>query len=464
MAEQVDSQSNVSPWASGFADSLTDPLSRVLARRDTSKFLSLTVPAAVGIPVLAEIPDGCLYSAVPAAGQYSIGLGTAGAWTASGRGRLARLARRARVLASGWDEETLVPGLASGRQTFFGYAFHPDDETGPLPNSLLRMPRLLYRRRDGHATLTLNVAPQESARRAIDACLAAADVLADSLGTMQVANRRPVRVDRNHAGDSWIQRVRGALDSIEAGELEKVVLTRKLAVQLNRRPRLGQALAAVASDYPGCAQMLIRHGGTCFVSISPERLVSIEGKTVVADGLAGSAPRAPESEADNGLGRALLADAKSRREHDVVVREIRRELNRQNVPTVAAPEPELLKLPSVQHLWTRVRGTRPENLLVLDLVAGLHPTPAVGGTPRREALAWLAEQGEARRGWYTGGAGWVSPTGEGTIWVLLRCAVCRGTKAELFAGAGIVSSSDPDWELGETGWKLAPMLEVLALA
>jgi isochorismate synthase len=464
MAELVDPQSNVSPWASGFADSLITPLSRILALRDTRRFLSLTLPATPGIPVLSETPDDCLYTAVPAAGEYTIGLSAAGEWTASGPGRLSRLASRARGLAGLWDEEMLVRGLMSGRQAFFGYAFHPDDPSGSLPNSLLRVPRLLYKRRDGRATLTLNIAPEDSARSAIDACLAAAHALAESLGPPQSAGRRPVRVDRNHAGDTWIERVRGALDSIDAGELEKVVLTRKLAVQLYRRPRLGQALAAVAGDYPACAQVLVHHGGTSFVSISPERLVSVTGNAVIADGLAGSAPRAPEREADRGLGRTLLADAKSRREHDVVVREIRRELARHGVSAVGPPEPELLRLPSVQHLWTRVRGTRPNNLHVLDLVAGLHPTPAVGGTPRREALAWLAQQGEARRGWYTGGAGWVSPAGEGTVWVLLRCAECRGTKAELYAGAGIVSSSDPDWELGETGWKLAPMLEVLALA
>jgi menaquinone-specific isochorismate synthase len=298
----------------------------------------------------------------------------------------------------------------------------------------------------------------------VDAALAAAARLAECLREETVPTRRPVSVDRNHRGDRWIRQVERALASIEGGELEKVVLTRRLAVRLNRRPQLGRALAAVAADYPGCAQIMVSRGQARFVAISPERLVQVSGSTVTCDGLAGSAPRAPENGADRGLGLALLVDAKSRREHAVVVREIRRELARLGVSAVAAPEPELLRLPSVQHLWTRVHGTRPPDVSILDLAAGLHPTPAVGGTPRQEALDWLAREGEARRGWYTGGAGWISPSGEGTIWVLLRCATCHGVRAELYAGAGIVASSDPNWELGETGWKLAPMLDVLALA
>ena len=457
-------RSDVSPWDSRFPDRLAEPLHQALARRSDHAFFSFTLPATAGLPVLADVADDCLYTALPGRGEYHIGLDTAHEWTEAGPGRLARLGRQARTLASHWSEERVVPELSSGRQAFVGYAFHPDDDSGPLPNSLLRVPRLLYRRRGGNATLTFNAAPGEPATAAVDAALAAAGRLTECLGEKATPARRPISVDRNHRGDRWIRPVRKALASIEGGELEKVVLTRRLAVRLNRRPQLGQALAAVAGDYPGCAQIMVSRGEARFVAISPERLVRVTGSTVTCDGLAGTAPRAPESGADRGLGLALLVDPKSRREHAVVVREIRRELARLGVSTVAAPEPELLRLPSVQHLWTRVHGTRPPAVSVLDLAAGLHPTPAVGGTPRQEALDWLARHGEARRGWYTGGAGWVSASGEGTIWVLLRCATCRGVKAELHAGAGIVASSDPNWELGETGWKLAPMLEVLALA
>ncbi len=464
MDSQSTVQSEVSPWEPRFPDRLADPLHRVLAGRDPDRFLSVTLPASPGVPVLAEVADDCLYTALPGSGEYRIGLDVAGEWTEAGPGRLTRLGRKFRDLAVRWNEHRVVPGLGSGRHAFVGYAFHPDDQSGPLPNSLLRIPRLLYQRRGGRATLTFTAAPGEPATVVVEAAQAAAARLGRSLGEATVAARRPVSVDPNHRGDRWIRRVRKALTSIEGGELEKVVLTRRLTVGLNRLPRLGQALAAVADDYPGCAQIMVSRGRARFVALSPERLVRVAGGTVTCDGLAGSAPRAPEHGADRGLGLALLVDPKSRREHAVVVREIRRELARLGVSTVAAPEPELLRLPSVQHLWTRVRGTRPAGTSVLDLAAGLHPTPAVGGTPRQAALDWLDREGEARRGWYTGGAGWISAGGEGTLWVLLRCATCHGARAELYAGAGIVANSDPNWELGETGWKLAPMLEVLALA
>jgi menaquinone-specific isochorismate synthase len=99
---------------------------------------------------------------------------------------------------------------------------------------------------------------------------------------------------------------------------------------------------------------------------------------------------------------------------------------------------------------------------VFELLERMHPTPAVGGAPRAAALKWLRQHGEARRGWYTGGVGWLDDAG-GDVWVALRCALVEGLHASLYAGAGIVAGSRPEQELKETGWKLQAMLEALAV-
>ena len=144
MDSQSTVHSDVSPWDARFPDRLVKPLRQALARRREDAFFSFTLPAATRLPVLADIGDDCLYTALPGCGEYRIGLDTAREWTEIGPGRLTRLGRTARTVADSWIEERLVPGLDSGRQAFVGYAFHPEDDSGPLPNSLLRIPRLLF--------------------------------------------------------------------------------------------------------------------------------------------------------------------------------------------------------------------------------------------------------------------------------------------------------------------------------
>jgi isochorismate synthase EntC len=109
-----------------------------------------------------------------------------------------------------------------------------------------------------------------------------------------------------------------------------------------------------------------------------------------------------------------------------------------------------------------VHGRVKPDVGVFELLERMHPTPAVGGAPRAAALDWLRQHGEADRGWYTGGVGWLDDAG-GDIWVALRCAALRGRAASLYAGAGIVAGSDPQQELRETGWKLQAMLEALGV-
>ncbi len=101
---------------------------------------------------------------------------------------------------------------------------------------------------------------------------------------------------------------------------------------------------------------------------------------------------------------------------------------------------------------------------VLELAGELHPTPAVGGTPRGDALAFIEKIETYDRGWYTGGVGWCDPTGDGEVAVALRCALVRAGAAHLYAGAGIVADSDPEAELVETRLKLRPLLDLLAVS
>jgi menaquinone-specific isochorismate synthase len=129
---------------------------------------------------------------------------------------------------------------------------------------------------------------------------------------------------------------------------------------------------------------------------------------------------------------------------------------------VVPASPEVDSLTNVHHLATPVRGTlRSGCTSVLDLVAALHPTPAVGGRPTAAAVALINELEELDRGRYAGAVGWVDADGNGTFAIAIRCAEIDGRVARLYAGCGIVAASNPERELEETQWKLQPMLSAL---
>jgi menaquinone-specific isochorismate synthase len=117
---------------------------------------------------------------------------------------------------------------------------------------------------------------------------------------------------------------------------------------------------------------------------------------------------------------------------------------------------------NVHHLATPISGILHDGASVLDVVARLHPTPAVGGTPREAALAFIRQHEPVPRGWYAGALGWIEASGDGEIVVGLRSGLVRSQQARLYAGCGIVADSDPVAEWAEAEAKFRPMLEALA--
>ena len=337
---------------------------------------------------------------------------------------------------------------------------------GTLPNALLSVPRVVAERRGSGTLMHFNGSTDEDPDALIGEWTSTARALVSAAWPGTPATEPgPHRVpDTTLPADDpeWATRVTHALAAIEQPPLEKLVLTRRVTLELAREPSLDRVLEWLAARYPDAAVFAVRRPGISLVGASPERLLGLEHGLVVADALAGSAPRATCDDADQLLGGTLLGDPKELAEHAVVVREILTALEPLCTALVASHAPSLMRLPNVQHLASHVHGrVRPE-VGVFELLERMHPTPAVGGAPRAAALDWLRSHGEADRGWYTGGVGWLDDAG-GEIWVALRCAALRERVASLYAGAGIVSGSDPSQELRETGWKLQAMLEALAI-
>jgi menaquinone-specific isochorismate synthase len=129
---------------------------------------------------------------------------------------------------------------------------------------------------------------------------------------------------------------------------------------------------------------------------------------------------------------------------------------------VSDGSPQLLRLANVTHLATHVEAWLGADApTALDLAARLHPTAAVGGTPRSEALAMISDLEAAPRGRYAGPVGWMDAKGDGEFAIALRCAQLSGDTARLWAGAGIVADSNPDAEVAETTAKFDAVLSAL---
>ena len=239
------------------------------------------------------------------------------------------------------------------------------------------------------------------------------------------------------------------------------MLALRVRCQSPTRHDVAATLTALADRYDGCFVFGYQLGDASWVGASPELLVSLEKGRVRALSLAGTSARGESIDEDDELGGALIASAKERSEHDLVVRATREALSSLCRDLSVPDSPRLLRMAGIQHLQTPIEGTAAPGVDLLDALLTMHPTPAVGGSPREPALEAIARLEGMDRGWYAGPIGWMDMNGEGAFAVALRSALLRDREALLYAGAGIVAGSDPDRELAEAELKLHPLLEAL---
>jgi menaquinone-specific isochorismate synthase len=251
----------------------------------------------------------------------------------------------------------------------------------------------------------------------------------------------------------WHDAVTAALRAIADGELEKVVLARRVDVEADAPFDARVVLARLRADQPDCYLYAVDG----MVGASPELLVRRHGSRVESRPMAGTAVDVDEASL-----RALRTSAKDAREHRPVVAAIVETLDPWCDRLEVASSPQVARFASVAHLVTPVVGDlhapAPD---VVALARALHPTPAVGGAPRDAALAAIRRLEPCDRDRYAGPVGWVDARGDGEWVVALRGAVLDGSRAMLHAGAGIVAGSVPDDEWLETEAKLVPMKRAL---
>jgi len=257
--------------------------------------------------------------------------------------------------------------------------------------------------------------------------------------------------------------VAGALQQIEQSRVHKVVLADVMDVEAQQAVDVVRSLQTLRRNHPDCTVFSVGNGkGQSFIGASPERLLSINEGRLTTDALAGSASRGQTTEADEAIAHTLLNSDKERFEHQVVVKFIAEQLRSLDLEPHYTSIPQLLQLLHIQHLHTPMSATLdPEQVSPLDILAKLHPTPAVAGLPLLAACELIHQHESFDRGLYAAPLGWIDTEGNSEFIVGIRSALIDGCKARLYAGAGIVAGSEPVKELAEIKLKLQTLLNAL---
>jgi menaquinone-specific isochorismate synthase len=378
-------------------------------------------PPAEGLLALLPTAAGAL--SWVRGGEGLVGWGEVARFTGSGARRFADADAWWRRLVAGWEvaDEVGVPG--TGPVAFASLTF-----ADRSPGSVLVVPRVVVGMRGGRAWVT-------------------------EFGPTVAWSTEPVRRPtglRYADGDLSVAGYRAAVAEavrrMRAGELDKAALAHDLLAVAEAPHDPRHLLRGMASRYPTCWAYAVDG----LVGATPELLLRKRSGMVESRVLAGTA-----------WGEGSLETEKNLVEHRYAVESLAARLEPfcRGLDVPAAPS--VLALHNVSHLATDVRGRVRGEASLLRIAGAVHPTAAVGGTPRAEAVALIAALEGMDRGRYAGPVGWIGAGGDGELGIALRCAQLEGPVARLYAGCGIVADSDPDSEVREAAAKLLAVREAL---
>jgi anthranilate synthase component 1 len=313
--------------------------------------------------------------------------------------------------------------------------------------------------------------PQQAYWEAIERIESIIDLLSRPLEPPVESPQRPVRVPENASAlPSTMTRaqhreaVLAAKEYIAAGDLIQVVLSHRMAVQVDCDPfSLYRALRAIN---PSPYMFYLSFGDLKLIGASPEILVTADGGQVVTRPIAGTRRRGRDEAEDARLAAELLADEKERAEHIMLV-----DLHRNDIGRVCEPGSvtvdELMvveRYSHVMHIVSNVRGRLREDKDQFDLLRATFPAGTVSGAPKVRAMEVIEELEPVRRGPYAGAVGYFGFSGAVDTCITLRTIVLKGNMAYLQAGGGIVADSDPDAEYQETINKAAAIFQAVQMA
>ena len=372
-------------------------------------------------------------------GDGLVGFGIHKRHTVSGPDRFTEARKWWRNSINEFDIRNNLHGAGTGPILFGSFSFDSTEE------SQLIIPKVVIGQRNGKSWITwIGNQSQPQLSRASD-------------------KRAPLHLSWSGSnGDVWQERVARAIEKIKGGKLEKVVLARFTTATSDSAISARPILNYLSSEYP--STWIYSNDG--LIGATPELLVRLSKSLITSRILAGTIRKTGDDERDLALAGSLARSSKDLEEHEYAVRSVADALapfcSSMNVPE----SPFVLHLSNVMHLATDVTGVLSDNSSpsdIFELVARLHPSAAVCGTPTEVAKRTIDEIEGISRGRYAGPVGWIDAKGDGELGIALRCGQISHDKKSIriYAGCGIVAGSDPEREYAESQAKLLPMRSAL---
>jgi len=391
------------------------------------------------LPLLDLLPDSNPVAWLRA-GEGLVGWGSFARTTVSGPERFSDARKWWLKQLESFAITNSVHGNGTGPVLFASFSFSSDEE------SVLIIPQVIVGKKGDKSWITwIGSSPQP------DLNVSAPDLIHNSI----------TWDSDEHADDAWKSRVSTAVDRIQSGKLEKVVLARDFTGHSDKDIEPRTILKKLAAEYPSTWNFSVAG----LVGATPELLLRLSRKMVTSRVLAGTISKTGNDERDLALAASLARSSKDLEEHLYAVKSVADALEPFCTSTNVPDAPYVLHLANVMHLATDVTGAIAEKLAHVDaftILEQLHPSAAVCGTPREQAGQLITEIESMSRGRYAGPVGWIDAAGDGELGIALRCGQINGDSIRIFAGCGIVAGSDPDKELAESVAKLVPMRSALA--
>ncbi|MDC0547546.1 isochorismate synthase [Opitutales bacterium] len=377
--------------------------------------------------------------------------------------------QQAKVWSQKLLSDTLVAGdhkvEGSGPTLFLNATFEESSSDSKYPALQVFLPHWQVVRKGGAHFIVINcvISPETKVHELnvnVSKTLERFDGLHDQRPSGK--NQKKIQLGKPIEENFYEHAVSKALKLISKGIISKIVLARKLIYQTEKQLPYFSIAHSLRNKFPDCYTFCMSTPDNgMFIGATPEILTRISGNSLETEAVAGTAARGPSAGKDAHLGKTLLGRKKEVREHRLVIDSMIRRLKSCGISECKEGRTRLLRLSNLQHVRTPLQATLPEGVHPFDAISALHPTPAMGGSPREKALPIVQELEGFSRGWYSGVAGWFDSRGRGEFMVPIRCGKIMPKSLTLFAGAGIVEGSIPANEKVETDLKLEAMLEVI---
>lgn len=269
-----------------------------------------------------------------------------------------------------------------------------------------------------------------------------------------------INMEKDLFPSAWKSLVDQAVDVLDETSFRKVVLARQRLITF-KTPADPLFLLERLDNEKGTYTVYYEKNKSAFVSKSPEKLFDIKRDKLRTNAIAGSAERTHDGTQDEHQKSFLLNDEKNRYEHELVRESIVNDLEPYSDWVEYDPQPGILENKYIYHLHTAIKATLNDDTGIFELLDAIHPTPAVGGLPKKKAREYIMNEEYGTRGLYAAPLGIIHEDNECEFVVSIRSMLIQANNATLFAGCGIVKGSSSEKEFEETQVKFTPMLNVL---